>query len=138
MPLGSSRLAGLAAAVICVLGAIYLGQGQQQASLVEKANQQGAAGRSREALATAERVHAPPQDVPAQLVQAHALEDLGRSRDASTMFARVVHREPANWVARRDWAVLLSELGNTSAAQQEMDRALALNPGMELPPGFVR
>lgn len=132
-----ARLTAIAAGAVCLLTAVYLGANDRDADRVRDADQRGAAGDYAGALRVARDVSAPPQDARALLIQAYALQALGRRPQASRAFARAAARDPNNWVIHRDWAILLAQLGRRTQARDEMTRALALNPRMALPTGFI-
>jgi Flp pilus assembly protein TadD len=122
---------------VCLLTAGYLFVSAREADVLRDANRLGLQGRYADALAQARRVSRPPADARAELVEAYALRELGRPVAASAAFARATRRDPGNWVIRRDWAVVLAQLGRQRQAGVQMARALALNPRMSLPPGFL-
>ena len=130
------RLAAIAVAAVCLLTAGYLAASERDADQLRHAEELGLTGDYAGALAAARRVDVPPQDGRALAVQAYALQAMRRGPEASTMFARAVARDPNNWVLHRDWGVLLAGLGRRAQAGREIGRALRLNPGMPLPPGF--
>jgi Flp pilus assembly protein TadD len=71
-------------------------------------------------------------------LRAYALRDAGRESQALAAFARASAADPNNWIIRRDWAVLLAQLGKRDAAARQMAVALRLNPRLVLPAGFSR
>jgi len=133
-----ARLPSVAIAALCALTAIYLAQARNDAEVLREANQQGLAGRFDAAARTAHGLDRAPADARARLVEAHALEAARRPAAASDAYARAARRTPNDWVVHRDWAVLLNRLRDHRAASREIGRALALNPRMALPAGFVR
>lgn len=135
---GRARLTAIATGVVCALTAAYFVSNARDANRVRDANELGAAGDYRGALRASDGVTRPPQDARALLVRAYALLGLRRGAAASTAFARAAARDPNNWVIHRDWGILLLQLGRRAQAGHEMGRALALNPRMPLPPGFIR
>lgn len=85
------------------------------------------------------------RDVDGQLRSARALRivalaelqvgDLSAAERAAALAARAA---PDDWARRYDHAVLLGRLGRRPAAAREMAAAIALNPRLPLPIGFVR
>jgi Flp pilus assembly protein TadD len=61
-------------------------------------------------------------------------EEYERSAEA---FSQALRRDPNDWALHRDYGQVLLQLGRREKAQARMRRALALNPRMRLPPGFV-
>jgi Flp pilus assembly protein TadD len=128
----------MGAAVVCLLGAVYLEVERRDQVRLKDANELGRKGNYLVAAREAERVSRAPADGRALLVRAYALAGARRDRQASDAFAAAARRDPNNWVIHRDWALLLQRLGNVRRARAEMGRALGLNPRMQLPPGFIR
>ncbi len=61
----------------------------------------------------------------------------GRRYDrAAAAFAAAVRHAPNDWVLQRDYAIVLRRLGQGPRASARMQRALALNPRMQVPRGF--
>lgn len=120
-----------------LLAALFLGLAHHDASLLEKAENQGLAGRYADAAATARRVSLAPSQARARLVEAHALELRGNLSAADDAYRRAVAVAPNDWQARRDWALELLRSGHRQRAQTQIARALALNPLMELPLALV-
>ena len=128
-----ARLVGL----LCIVAVIYLLAAQHDASRLASANRQDAAGHYAAALDSARHVSRTPAKDRAMLVEAYALESLGRTGAADRAYAEAAKADPNNWVLHRDWALLLAHAGQTGRARQEMNRALELNPLMEMPPEFL-
>lgn len=73
----------------------------------------------------------------ARLAAAAALEQ-GDLPGAIRESRRALRLSPNDWSAYRDLAVLLNRADDRPAARAAMARALALNPRLDLPPGFAR
>jgi hypothetical protein len=130
-----ARLAAIAASGACVLATVYLWAARDDAVRTGAARgllDEGRYGAAASKAATA------PGDAHALLVRAYALRDAGRSSAAGTAFAAAAAADSDNWVLRRDWAILLAQVGDRPAAARQMTVALALNPRLELPPGFLK
>lgn len=134
----AARVAVSAVGLLALVVAGYFVLQQRDAALVEKANDQGLAGRYRSAVATAKRVGADPYRASAQTVEGYALVALGRPRAALRALSVASARRPSDWTLHRDRAQLLLTLGHRASARREILRALILNPRMELPSGFMR
>lgn len=132
------RLAAIGAAAVCVFAALYLTQQRREAGRVQAASEAGSAGEYGTALRLAGEVSDPPHDAEALRIRAYALIYLSRFAAASQAFGAAVARNPNDWVLHRDWAIVLRFLGKRSLSRREISRALALNPRMALPPGFIR
>jgi Flp pilus assembly protein TadD len=133
--IGWTRLAAIGASAACASVALYLWGARDDASKVGTARALLDEGRY---AAAAQHAGAAPGDARAALIQAYALRDAGRERDAVAAFARASAADPDNWIVRRDWAVLLAQLGQRDAAARQMAAALRLNPRLVLPAGFNR
>jgi Flp pilus assembly protein TadD len=137
MPAGIvwTRLAAIGASGACVLTAVYLWGARHDA--VRAGTARGLLDEGRFGAAASKAATA-PGDAHALLVRAYALRDAGRSAAAGTAFAAAAAADPDNWVLRRDWAVLEAQVGDRAGAARQMAVALALNPRMKLPPGFLK
>lgn len=131
------RLKAILAALPCLLAAVYLGLSAERAATVAQADRLISAGEERKAIDVARQVTSRPAAADALLAEAHALLRLEEYEPAARAFQRAAALERENWMIRRDWAVALAGAGERSRAAVQMSRALALNPGMPLPPGFV-
>jgi tetratricopeptide (TPR) repeat protein len=128
----------MGAAAVCLVTAVYLAGVNHDADLLRRADDQRRAREYAAAEATARQVRRPPFEVQALVVRAQALERLGRLRAAEAAYTAAVLREPNDWFVHRGYAVVLRRLGKRPQAIREMSAALALNPRMKLPYGFVR
>jgi Flp pilus assembly protein TadD len=132
------RLTATAAALACLLTAGFLALQSRDEAKVRRANELGADNRLADALAEAKRVSRPPAVLRALVVQAKAATLMGRLDVADDALARALERDPSNWQLHSERAVVLLRQGKRGPARREMGRALALNPKLELPAGFVR
>jgi Flp pilus assembly protein TadD len=133
--IGWTRLAAIGASGVCALVAAYLWSAHDDASRTGAARALLHDGRY---AAAAQRAGVAPGDARAALIEAYALRDAGREREAVAAFSRASAADPGNWIVRRDWAVLLAQLGQRDAAARQMAAALRLNPRLVLPAGFNR
>jgi Flp pilus assembly protein TadD len=127
----ASRLPTLAAAVCCAACAFWLGGQAIEAGRIHQANDLGLQGRPAAALAKATGASRGAR------IRAVAAAQLGRFDEADRALRQAIDRAPNDWSAHRDRAVLLQQLGRTAPAAAELSRALALNPRLRLPAGFV-
>jgi Flp pilus assembly protein TadD len=134
----AQRYTAVAAALACLLTAGYLVLQSSAESRVRRANELGAQNRYADALHEAQKVSRAPAVLRALDVEAKAAGLLGRVDVAERAYAEALDRDPSNWRLRQDHAVILLQQRQRAAARREMSRALALNPKMKLPPGFVR
>lgn len=133
----TSRLLGVAVAVICVgLGAQLLASHGEEARL-QRANQLGLEGDYARALATARQIPDGPARSGADVVRAYAHRARGENAAAAAAFSRALRRRPNDWTLQRDYASVLLGLGRRAKAQARMRQALRLNPKMMLPAGFA-
>jgi Flp pilus assembly protein TadD len=136
--MASPRLPAFAAALACLLAAGYLALQSSAESKVRKANELGAQNRLADALHEAQKVSRAPAVLRALGVEATAAALLGRLDVADHAFTDALDRDPDNWRLHEDRGVILLQMGKRGLARREMSRALALNPKMKLPPGFIR
>jgi len=132
------RLTAILVAVPCFLAAAYMWARAEDAAKVADARELAGPDQARDALGAAERApaEAPNRDV--LLIKARSRAELGMPEAAARAYRRAVQREPSDWLARRDLAVVLARAGERQAARTQMARALALNPRMRIPFGFAR
>jgi Flp pilus assembly protein TadD len=128
----------MAAGVVCLLAATYFALERRDAERLRDANIAGAHGRFSQAVDASRAVKRAPAQARALLVEARAQRALGHRAAARRAFEQAARRDPNNWEIHRDWAILLSGLGDRAGAGRQMSRALSLNPRMTLPAGFVR
>jgi Flp pilus assembly protein TadD len=134
----AQRLSATAAALACLLTAGYLGLHSRDESRVRRANELGSDNRLADAIREARRVSRAPASLRALAVEAKAATLLGDNRAAGRALVEALDRDPSNWQLHRDRAIVLLRTGDRRRARREMSRALALNPKMDLPRGFVR
>lgn len=129
------RLSFLAVALVCgALGAMLAVNSRVEARL-EAASVDVSAGRSEQALAELEGLGGDGGRVARLRGAAHAAA--GRPDLAATAFREAARRDPNNWVVQRDYAIVLLASGDRRRARERIRAALALNPRMPLPAGFV-
>ena len=128
----------IGAAAICLFGAVYLGGTLRDEHRVEDANTAALAGDYRAAVADAAKVTRAPSRARALSVQANALLRLGEAAAAVRVFQQAADAAPNDAEVRRGWAIALLQAGRRGAAKRQLARAVALNPGLALPPGFRR
>lgn len=73
----------------------------------------------------------------AERLRGYAYAGLGRMLEARAALRAAAQRSPNDWVLQRDYAAVLLRLGQRRRAAARMRRARALNPRLQLPPGFV-
>ncbi len=132
------RLTAMLVAIPCFLAAAYMWVRAEDAFKVADAREIAGAEQPRDALTAAERAPAEAPNRSVLLLRARARAELGRHRAAARDYQRAVQREPSDWLARRDLAVVLARAGERGAARAQMAKALALNPRMAIPFGFAR
>lgn len=121
--------------VCAVLGA-YLAVSSRGEAALARANAALLAGNHSEALSELEGVDGELAGR-ASAVRGYAYFRRGQLRPARAALQKAARRDPNNWVVQRDYAIVLLRLGERPKARARMRRALALNPRMLLPPGFV-
>lgn len=134
----STRFLGPLAALACALTAVYLGIHARDEDHLRTANRLALRGDLTGSIAVARSIGRPPTTSSAQRVVGEAELLRGRPALAVAPFTKSLQRAPNDWTVRRDLAVALLAIGQRHAAQQQMSRALELNPRLMLPPGFVR
>ena len=132
----ATRLVSVLAAAACLALGGFLALGQRSESRLERASDALGAGRPDAALAELDGLKGQAAGR-AAAVRARAHAARGDAAAAHRELRAALRRDPNNWVLHRDDAVVLLALGRRSAARRAMHRALALNPRMELPPGFA-
>lgn len=137
-PLSGARAVTGVVAAVCLVVAGYLFVHARDESALRTANRQGLRGDLRGAVRTARPIRREPAAADALRVRAYALLQLGDDRGAIAAFERALRLRPSDWTMRRDLAVLFARRGRRMAARRQMGRALALNPRLDLPPGFRR
>lgn len=114
---------------------VYLALARGDETALERAGVQLRAGHHAEALAELDGVGGQASGrAAAQRGRAY----LGRRRheQAATELAEAARRAPNDWLLQRDYAIALQRLGRRAPARARMQRAIALNPRMQLPRGF--
>jgi Flp pilus assembly protein TadD len=132
------RPVAIALSLVCLLLAASMWSAAGDERRLERANAAGLRGDYRLALHEAGAVHDDAAAPRAAVTAAYALAGMRRYRAAAVRFAAAARQEPSNWTIRRDWARVLLAAGRRPQARVQMARALALNPRLRLPPGFVR
>lgn len=131
-----TRVVSIAIAAICLALGGYLARAQRSEHALARAQDAVAAGDPAAALARLNGLGGQAADR-ADAVRADAHIAQHRYGDAHHDLSAALRHDPNDWVLVRDDAVVLLALGRRPAAKAEMQRALALNPRMDLPPGFV-
>lgn len=132
------RALALAAAAGCLLGAWYLGSSWHDERVLESANTAGRAGDYRKAVSEARRVSQAPAKARALRTEAYAQLALGEIPAAITAFEQAADAAPNDASVRLGWAEALRRAGRPKLADRQLARAVALDPGVTLPPGFVK
>jgi Flp pilus assembly protein TadD len=125
----------MAVAVLCVAMAAYLALGRGDEAQLERAADQMRAGHSADALAELDGLGGQATGRAAALRGRAYLSQHAYKR-AAAAFSDAAHRAPNDWTIQRDYAIALRQIGRQSKARARMQRALALNPRMQLPAGF--
>ena len=132
----AARLPFVLIGLVCsVLGAFLAVSSRGEASLA-RANAALVAGNHAEALSELEGLEGEHANR-ASAVRGYAYFGLGQLRRARAALQKAARRDPNNWFLQRDYGIVLLRLGERPKARARMRRALALNPRMPLPPGFV-
>lgn len=132
----ATRLVSVLAAAACLALGGFLALGQRSESRLARATDAVAAGTPDAALAELAELGGQAAGRAAAIrARAHAAR--GDLAAAQRELRATLRRDPNSWLAHRDDAVVLLALGRRAAARRELERALALNPRMELPAGFV-
>jgi Flp pilus assembly protein TadD len=129
------RLSFLAIALGCAVLGVYLAVESRSEARLERASADVAAGRTQAALH--ELTGVDDADGRAARLRGAAYLAAGRLGPALANLRAAARRDPNNWLAQRDYAIVLLRTGDRARAQRRMRAALALNPRMPLPPGFV-
>jgi Flp pilus assembly protein TadD len=131
-----TRIAGLGLAALCVALGGYLALAQRSEQTLSRAQDELAAAQPARALA---RLHGLGGQAAgrALAVRAGAHIAQGRYAEAHLNLRAALRRDPNNWLLERDDAIVLLALDRRLAARRALQRALALNPRMDIPPGFV-
>lgn len=133
------RLRPALAGAICLLGATYLWQSAEDAATVASVRESLASEAPRMAARGVRDVPSGhPVESAAALLEARALATLERDDRALEAYRRAARLQPASWVIPYETAIVLARAGDRAAARAQMARALALNPRLQLPPGFLR
>jgi Flp pilus assembly protein TadD len=125
-------------ALACLAGAAFLLGPLHQERELHRADQALAAGRTADAIALTGGLDRRSVQDRAQRVRSIGALQLGDVVTAERELRRAVRAAPNDWSLRLDRAVLLRRLGRRAAARREYERALALNPRLTPPVGFVR
>lgn len=130
-----ARLPYLAIAALCAAIGIYLALNQGGEAKLARAGDDVRAGHAARALGKLDGLDGQASGRAAAL-RGYAYQQRGRSAQAAAEFSAAARRAPNDWVLQRDYAVVLRTLGRRAKARARMQRALALNPRMQLPIGF--
>ncbi len=132
-----ARYPALALAAVCLICAAWLLSAHRDEKRLQQANALGIRGDLHGAIATAREVRGGPALTQAHAVVAYAELALHRPTAGARELRLALRGRPNDWLLRRDLGVVLLRLGHRKEAQDEMTRALALNPRLRLPPGFL-
>jgi Flp pilus assembly protein TadD len=132
------RAVALVAAAGCLLGAFYLGSSWQDEHALREANDAGRAGDYATAVERAREVSHAPTKARALRTEAYALLAMGDVPGAVDAFRRAAEAAPNDADVRRGWSEALRRAGRPAQADRQLSRAIALDPGVALPPGFVK
>ena len=132
----ASRLVPVAVAVVCAVLGVYLAMSSRGEARLHRADAHVLAGRNTAALAKLKGLDG-EYERRAWVLRGYAYFGTGRLERARVELQKAVRRDPNNWVLQRDYAIVLLRLGERPKARARMRRAVALNPRMLLPPGFV-
>lgn len=131
------RLGPWAAALACALVAAWLLVESGRERSLRRANDAGLRGDYVTALREARDAQSGPTTAGrAHTVEAYALLQLDRGREAAESFRRALRSNPSDWRLRRDLAQTLVLLGDRAGAREQMRIALSLNPRMRVPSMF--
>ena len=131
-----ARLPFILIGLVCAVLGAYLAVSSRGEASLARANAALLAGNHAEALSELEGLEGEHAGR-ASAVRGHAYFGLGQLRPARAALQKAARRDPNNWFLQRDYAIVLLRLGERPKARARMRRALALNPRMPLPPGFV-
>jgi Flp pilus assembly protein TadD len=125
-------------ALACLAGAAFLLAPLRQERELHRADQALGAGRTATAIALTRGLDRRSVQDRAQRVRWIGALQLGDVVTAERELRRAVKTAPNDWSLRLDHAVLLRRLDRRADARSEFERALALNPRLTPPLGFVR
>jgi len=131
-----ARLPFLAISLVCVVLGVHLAASSRGEARLARANAAVLAGNHARALTELEGLDG-EVGRRASAVRGYAHFGMGQLRRARAELQKAARRDPNNWVMQRDYAIVLLRLGERPKARARMRRAVALNPRMLLPPGFV-
>ena len=132
----AARLRFVLIGLVCVVLGAYLAVSSRGEASLARANAALAAGNHAEALSELEGLEG-EYAARASAVRGYAYFGLGQLRRARVALQKAARRDPNNWFLQRDYGIVLLRLGERPKARARMRRALALNPRMPLPSGFV-
>lgn len=125
----------LAVAALCGASGAYLALNRANESKLERASADIRAGHRQQALADLDGASGQASRRAAAL-RGYAYLGRGQFEPAAAQFARATRQAPNDWELQRDYAIVLRRLGRRVQARARMQRALALNPRIQLPRGF--
>lgn len=132
----AARVPFVAIAIVCAVLGGYLAVRSRGETRLARANAAVLAGKPAQALNELEGVDGELAQRAAS-TRGYAHFGMGQLRAARAELQKAARRDPNNWVVQRDYAIVLLRLGERPKARARMRRALALNPRMLLPAGFV-
>lgn len=123
-------------ALLCGALGLYLALAQGGEAKLRRAGEDVRAGRSAQALTELDGLAGQTSGRAASL-RGDAYFDQRQYARAAVAFSEAARRSPNDWTLQRDYAIVLRKLGRVAKARARMQRALALNPRMQLPLGFL-
>lgn len=132
------RLVALTAAFAALLACGYLVRQASGERHLKRANELALAGDFRAAIAEAREADAGSTRPRALRVVAYSYFKLGDAERFLPAARRALREAPSDWELRRDYALVVALRGNRVTSRKQMNLALAANPKLELPFGFVR
>lgn len=130
-----ARLPYIALAALCAAIGIYLALSQGGEAKLKRAGAYVRAGRHAQALAELDGLGGQAAGRAAPL-RGYAYIGRRQYQRGAAELSAAASRAPNDWVLQRDYAIVLRRLGRRTKATARMQRALALNPRMQLPSGF--
>jgi Flp pilus assembly protein TadD len=131
-----TRAVTLALAALCVALGGYLLLAQRSERTLARAEDEVAAAQPAAALARLDGLGGQAAGrAPAVRAAGHIAQR--RYAEAHRDLRAALRHDPNSWLLQRDDAIVLLALGRRLDARRALQRALALNPRMDIPPGFL-
>ena len=131
-----ARLPYLALAALCAAIGMYLALSRGGEARLKRAGEDVRAGRHEQALTELDGLGGQAAGRAAAL-RGYAYVGRRQYERGAAELSAAARRAPNDWLAQRDYAIVLRRLGRRARARARMQRALALNPRMALPAGFL-